>query len=607
MKSSLTSLLFVLVSITITAQNQYLSYNWSKKLDVSCNFFEKDNKDNLIIIGQINKETDFDPSDEKNLVIPLYENSIFIAKYTNFGKLLWVNQLPQNLEISKLAIDNKNNISIAGNFSLKVDFDYSDKEFFLTSNQRSNDGFLLTLNEDGNFKSVIQYTGRGNVFISDIKFDEFNNILLTGWFKDSIDFDPSINQNVQFVFVNPDNNQGSNIFVTKLNENQELIWVQKFMSSFYYNDYANSIALDSSSNIYITGYFSREICLIKLDRDGQLLWKNIYYASTKYCSGNFVIVDKYQYIYFSFNFQNNVIFNSINLSSTNGNYGIAKIDPDGKLLWVKQFFMSPSRIQFDSSDNLYIGSSSSGKFDIDISNGEKNFNSANNIYTLTKSTNEGILKWWVSSQSDQNIKDLFVVGNDQSVYVASNFSKEIKVGGEIIDTTLNGGGDQSLLLTKYHVCNEIPKPTIQQDGYLLKSNYPQNNKWYLDGRLIENAIDSIFLATKSGDYKVKVFDSNECYSEYSDKIHVEVFPYFLATVAPNPARNHTNLILNLNSLYDVKYELVNSIGIIYLKKELGQRSGNFSQEIDLSELPFGVYFLKCFYDNSSSTFKIIHQ
>lgn len=607
MKSSLTSLLFVLVSITITAQNQYLSYNWSKKLDVSCNFFEKDNKDNLIIIGQINKETDFDPSDEKNLIKPLYENSIFIAKYTNSGKLLWVNQLPQNLEISKLAIDNKNNISIAGNFSLKVDFDYSDKEFFLTSNKRSNDGFLLTLNEDGNFKSVIQYTGRGNVFISDIKFDKFNNILLTGYFRDSIDFDPSNNQLLKYVFINMDVKSASNIFVTKLNEKRDLIWFQEFNASISDKNYAKSLVVDNQSNIYITGNLSREICLIKLDKDGQLLWKNIYNASTKYCSGDYVIVDKYQYIYFSFNFQNNVFFNSINLSSTNGNYGIAKIDPDGKLLWVKQFFMSPSRILFDSSDNLYIGSSSSGKFDIDISNGEKNFNSANKIYTLTKSTNEGILKWWVSSQSDQNIKDLFVVGNDQSIYLASNFSNEIKVGGESIDTTLDGGGAQSLLLTKYHICNEIPKPIIHQDGYLLKSNNSKNNKWYFDGNLIENANDSIYFATKSGDYQVIVFDSNECYSAYSEKLHVEVFPYFLATVAQNPARNHTNLILNLNSLYDVKYELVNSIGIIYLKKELGQRSGNISQEIDLSELPFGVFFFKCYLNNILTTFKIIHQ
>ena len=113
--------------------------------------------------------------------------------------------------------------------------------------------------------------------------DDVGNIYIGGSFQNTVDFDPGVGT-VNHVF------EGSyDCFVEKLDVNGNFIWVNTFGSTG--QEEVESIKVDQSGNIYLTGFFEEtvdfdagagtipltsnggeDIFVQKLDDSGNLLW-----------------------------------------------------------------------------------------------------------------------------------------------------------------------------------------------------------------------------------------------------------------------------------------------------------------------------------------------
>jgi len=64
-------------------------------------------------------------------------------------------------------------------------------------------------------------------------------------------------------------------------------------------------------------------------------------------------------------------------------------------------------------------------------------------------------------------------------------------------------------------------------------------------------------------------------------------------LAPNPANVFTDLIFDLEFKTYLHYSLINSIGIeVFSTESVYLEAGRHIQQVDLKDLPKGVYFLR---------------
>lgn len=133
--------------------------------------------------------------------------------------------------------------------------------------------------------ATLQFGGTGVDTGGDSAIDSAGNIITVGIFSSTVDFDSS-----DAVF-NLTSAGGYDAYITKNDKNGNFLWAKQFGGSS--NEQANSVAVDSSSNIIVGGaisagtnirivgqsesnFTSTDGILLKLDSSGNLLWRNLY-------------------------------------------------------------------------------------------------------------------------------------------------------------------------------------------------------------------------------------------------------------------------------------------------------------------------------------------
>lgn len=138
------------------------------------------------------------------------------------------------------------------------------------------------------------------------------------------------------------------------------------------SDYGQSIATDSNGNSYVTGSFSGaasfgsttligsgvDIFVAKMDSNGNWLWAKKAGGSSN-DSGRSIAVDYFGNSYVTGKFSGTAGFGSTTLTSSgNGDIFVAKLDPNGNWLWVKNAEglnnESGYGIAVDNSGNSYV-------------------------------------------------------------------------------------------------------------------------------------------------------------------------------------------------------------------------------------------------------------
>jgi hypothetical protein len=293
-------------SIKLSAKREYDVF--IQKLDANGNFlwaksFGGNNYDfgtsialdaqgNVYSTGCFLESADFNPGKDSMMLSSVGAYDIFVQKLDAQGNLLWVKSFGGNDSDFgySIALDAQGNVYTTGTFYETVDFDPGKDVKNLTAIGGS-DIFIQKLDANGNFLWAKSFGGRTSVDMGEsIAIDAANNIYTTGYFSDTVDFDPG-KDSMKISAVGTRHS-----YIQKLDANGNFLWAkscgrtersQEFSTSA--KGFSNSI--DAVNNVYIIGYFidtvdfdpgpgvanlsaigESDIFIQKLDANGNFLW-----------------------------------------------------------------------------------------------------------------------------------------------------------------------------------------------------------------------------------------------------------------------------------------------------------------------------------------------
>ncbi len=156
------------------------------------------------------------------------------------------------------------------------------------------------------------------------------------------------------------------------------------------------------------------------------------------------------------------------------------------------------------------------------------------------------------------------------------------------------------------------KPVITRYRNTLTSSDAFAYRWFLDGNIIPGATGKTFDITQGGTYWVEVFDKDSC-SDVSDTLFAILGVDDLSqtgddiTVFPNPGAGIYTLSIKLSQPQKIDAELTNILGMKEWSSEINYDDGVLTQQIDIQNLPAGVYYLVVRYGSGNHIQKIVKE
>lgn len=203
----------------------------------------------LYLLCSIGGSLDADPGPNTYTIVNsnTLGNDILVEKLDTAGNFIWAKQIKgtNDHDAFTLGIDSNDNLYFAGKFKDSIDFDPSSNYVSAFANNNY-DIFVEKLDSSGNYvwaKSFPEpvYNDEGG----GITVDKSNNVLFTGHFGGTIDFDPgpaihALSANLTSAF-----------FLLKLNTNGNYVWANTIGA-----EGGGSVITDSLCNVYTVGVTS---------------------------------------------------------------------------------------------------------------------------------------------------------------------------------------------------------------------------------------------------------------------------------------------------------------------------------------------------------------
>ena len=290
------------------------------------------------------------------------ENDLFIAKYNSSGVVQWVQSAggPSFDSARSVAVDASGNVYIVGQYFGTTTFEGTSK-----TSAGSDDIFIAKYNASGAFQWIQSAGGSLRDIGRGVAVDSNGNVFITGTFEDTANFGGGGG-------INPLSYGGIDIFVAKYNSSGVVQWVQSAGGSLF--DSGNSIAVDTSGNVYVTGNYygpanfdgtnsvsgagDRDIFLTKYNSGGTLQWVQTA-GGLLSDRGSSVAVDLMGNAYVIGFYSDVATFGTKSVTSA-GNLDIfvAKYNSSGNLSWLQcgggTSFDSGSSVAVDASGNAYV-------------------------------------------------------------------------------------------------------------------------------------------------------------------------------------------------------------------------------------------------------------
>ena len=210
-----------------------------------------DGSSNIYYTGWFAGTADFDTGVGVFNLVAAGSMDCFVSKLNSAGGFVWAKNMGGSGGSDygySIALDASGNVYTTGWFNVLTDFDPGPGTFNLTP-AGVDDIFISKLNSAGNFVWAKQIGGVSYEFGCAVAIDATGNVITTGGFQGTVDFDPGIG-----VF-NLASGGGNNIYVSKLDASGNFVWA-KSMNGTGTTDAGRAIVVDASNNIYLTGWFS---------------------------------------------------------------------------------------------------------------------------------------------------------------------------------------------------------------------------------------------------------------------------------------------------------------------------------------------------------------
>lgn len=519
------------------------------------NSMELDASGNIYTIGDFSGTVDFNPGSGIYNLTSIGDNDLFVSKLDSAGNFIWAKQIGGQSYPSQydLALDAAGNIYITGTFWGMVDFDLGAGIFNLNT-IGTHDLFVLKLDSFGNFIWAKQIGGSlGSVMGTSISLDDLGNIYTTGYFADTIDFDPGAGT----FMLNPDNNWFFSMFVLKLNPSGNFAWA-KAMYGPYSGVQSESISIDRFGNVLTTGQFHDTV-----DFDPGV--------------GTFTLVP----------------FGSFG----DWDHFISKLDSSGNFVWAKQFGGESNQIGFSITTDAFSNVYTTGVFDAttDFDPGPGTF-----FMTPTTGRNTFVSKLdtagnfvWAKQITGYSYGNDLTLDDDFNVYTTGFFQGY---------TDFDPGSGTSI----------INEPLTPPDTYISKFDSSGNFIWVrrfegaapssnYGGSIAVDAFNNIyttgsFQGTSDFDPSINTFNFTSS-SESNAYIHkmcqgctAGISEDEMAnniSLFPNPTSGQINLMTN-DQKEIISFKIINSTG------QLIEETKPFSHKIhlDITTAPDGIYFME---------------
>lgn len=553
---------------------------------------------------------------------------IVIFSFAQLPNFQWVAQIGGSSvdEGRAVATDAFGNVYAIGEFNGTVDFDPGPGIFTLTTIANS-DIFVSKLDASGNF---VWAKKLGNISLSDegnaITIDASGNVYTTGYFGGTADFDPGPGT------FNLISSSGIDIFISKLDASGNFVWAKNVGGSFSGNDIGRSIATDPSGNVYITGNFSgqgdfdpgpgtftlsaptsnsnEDIFVLKLDALGNFVWaKNMGGTAIDY--GFSIAADAAGNVYTAGLFGQTADFDpglgTYTLSTITGNFEVfvSKLDISGNFVWAKQVSTSSSStdkcaLTIDASSNIYITGLFIGTVD---------FDPGPTSYTMTSIGNTNIFVFKIDAAGNFAwAKEMGGISADGGTAIALDASSNVYSTGYFSGTadfdpgaasfSLTSAGSNDIFISKFDVSGNFVWA-----GRIGSANYDYPTSIDVDGT---GNIYSTGFYTGICDFDpgAGVFNltDNGASDVFIHKMHQqpvtekEINAQELINVYPIP----TSSVIKLSKYTFSENSFVNLYNLIGEKVMESK-----SEEINLSDLKNGIYFLQLFENEKLITTKKI--
>ncbi|MCP1381951.1 SBBP repeat-containing protein [Runella salmonicolor] len=336
-----------------------------------------------------------------------------------------------------------------------------------------------------NITSIASAGGNGYDIGQSVAVDNVGNVYITGQFEGTAAFG-----NISVTSAG-----GIGVFIAKYNRDGQVQWVKS--AGGWGNGFGLGIAVDTSSNVYITGIYhitisfenttltsagNSDLYIAKYNTNGILQWVRSAGGPNSDLA-NSIAVDAAGNAYITGYFQGTSTFGTASITATPLPYDdvfIAKYTTNGTFQWVKSAGGSSNDFGYDiaadSNGNVYVTGSYFGTAFFDgtpiTSEG------SNDVFLAKYNTNGG--KEWVRSAGGtgtENGQGVAVDGNG-NVYISGNFNTTVRFDNRYVTSK----GNNDIFIAKY---------TTDGTNLWLRSAGGINNE---NGREIAvDAIGSVYL------------------------------------------------------------------------------------------------------------------
>jgi len=376
-----------------------------------------DSSDNIYITGTSSGTNVFGAS-----VTSGTTEDIFVVKLNSSGVVQWVYTAGGTGRDRgrKIALDSEGGIFVVGYYQNTVDFGNGN-----TTSNGSFDSFILKLNSSGNIEWVNSYGSTGNDLGRDLVVDSNDNVIMLGTFRGTVTFD----QYAPSIYTSND----YDVFLIRLNKSG--IWQSTWRTENTGSADARALAIDSNNVTYLTGSFSgtvtfgdntytaansNDLFIHKIDtynNTHSTYTSNI--DTTQKAKG--ISVDSSGNIYATGTFQNTVNFGGGNITTSDKDIYLLKLNSSLAFQWVKRFAVDNGEagtalgtaVTVDEDGNVYSVGEIGGTFD--LGGGTQALGSNEEAY-IVKHDSSGTFQWSKTVGGvggfDNRVQDIVIDSND---------------------------------------------------------------------------------------------------------------------------------------------------------------------------------------------------
>ena len=513
-KYHITTLIALILSITSYAQT-----DWAKKFGGNSHDQGTDicidNMGYIYTTGFYEGIVNFDPNGNASGTLgSVGQRDFFIAKYDNFGSLVWVKGIGggSNDHGRSITLDGLGNLYIAGDFDGLIDFDPG-VGLNLKDVQGGSDIFLAKYDTQGNFLWAKTFGGIGVENCRDMIIDGNGDLIITGIFQGTADFDP--NGGVASM-----TSAGSyDAFMVKLDDMGNYLWSKSIKSQN--SNYINQLALDYSGNINVVGYFqgtadfdpstgtfplttigNKSIFFGKYNGQGELINVQMI-GGSGFEEGKSIAVDLQNNVYITGDFRGVVDFdpsgNTTFLTSAGlRDVFVAKYNSQGNFLWADrvggQGEDQASALTIDSNNEIYLAAFYNHM--LMLSNDQVFHSKGNMDIVMTRYNSQGDILFATSHGGTNGDATTAIIANNNNELLSIGWIQGISYFTGI---SLNSAGDRYIYIarTVMETVSSATSVFATSDEISIFPN-PSNGIFNITGENIETEALSITILDATG-------------------------------------------------------------------------------------------------------------